>query len=63
LETHELIKLKIPADSSAGRKSLGLELATLAGAELIQVLGRTVLLYLARPEEPVIVLPARRKAK
>jgi RNA-binding protein YhbY len=38
-------------------------LATLAGAELIQVLGRTVLLYLARPEEPVIVLPARRKAK
>jgi RNA-binding protein len=57
LDNHELIKLKVGSDCTASAKEVGETLATSAGAALVQVLGRTVLLYRRRKEEPEIVLP------
>ncbi|MED5372993.1 MAG: ribosome assembly RNA-binding protein YhbY [Myxococcota bacterium] len=56
LELHELIKLKVGQDTLAP-KEVAPELAEASGAELVQVLGRTVLLYKAREKEPEIRLP------
>jgi RNA-binding protein len=58
LAAHELIKVRL-LDSVAGkRKEVARQLAERAGAELVQVLGRTVLLYRRNEKEPVIELPA-----
>lgn len=56
LERHELIKVKISDD--AGRaKEVAAPLATQAAAELVQVIGKTVVLYRRRAKDPTIVLP------
>lgn len=52
---HELIKVKI-AEGPEDRREAALHLATETGAELAQVLGRTVLLYKRRDDDPKIVL-------
>lgn len=57
LDTHELIKVKLGEAAGADRRALGVALAEAAAAELVQVLGRTILLYRARAEDPEIVLP------
>lgn len=53
LHDHELIKVKITPDE---RKESAAELATASGSELVQVLGRSVLLYRPRKENPKIVV-------
>ena len=53
LQDHELIKVKITPDE---RKESAAELATASGSELVQVLGRSVLLYKPRKENPKIVV-------
>lgn len=58
LAAHELIKVRLLDSVEGDRKEVARELAKRAGAELVQVLGRTVLLYLANDEEPSIELPA-----
>lgn len=57
IETHELIKVRLLDNVVGHRKEIARDLAERAGAELIQVLGRTVLLYRRNEEEPRIELP------
>ena len=57
LDTHELVKVRIGDNAPADRHEIAAALAERTDAELAQVLGRTALLYRARPEEPTIVLP------
>lgn len=63
LEHHELIKLKVGQDSPAEVSEAAPHLAAFAGAELVGVLGRTALLYRARPKEPTIRLPGARASR
>jgi RNA-binding protein len=54
---HELIKVKLGEAAGSDRRAIGAALAEAAGGELVQVLGRTVLIYRPRPDEPLIELP------
>ena len=54
---HELIKVRLGEAAGSDRRVLGAALAEAAAAELVQVLGRTVLIYRRRAEDPVIELP------
>ena len=58
LEAHELIKIRVSENAPASRHDIAAELAARAHAELVQVLGRTALLYRARKDGPTIVLPS-----
>jgi RNA-binding protein len=53
---HELVKVKVGSEVQGQRKSVAQALAEATGAELAQVLGRTMLLYKPNPEEPRIQL-------
>jgi RNA-binding protein len=56
LATHELIKVKILESCLLDKNKAAIELAGASGAEVAQILGRTILLY--KPgEEPKIELP------
>jgi len=56
LTAHELIKVKVLEGCPMDRREAASALAESSGAALVQVLGRTALLY--RPaDEPVISLP------
>ena len=60
LGDHELIKVKIGQGTDDGRHDIADALAQGASAEVAQVLGKTILLYRARPaddERPRIKLP------
>ncbi len=57
IEKNELIKVRLLESVEGDRKDVARELAERAGVELIQVLGRTVLLYRRNEEEPGIELP------
>ena len=57
LETHELIKVKLGETAGSDRRALGAAVAEAAGGELVQVLGRTVLVYRRRKSDPEIALP------
>lgn len=56
LELHELIKVKI-GDSDVKAKEAGPILAEQLGAGLVQVIGKTVVLYRRRKKKPEITLP------
>lgn len=58
LARHELIKVKIGKNALLDRKQAAQELAAMTGSEVAQVIGNTILLYRADPEEPKIELPA-----
>lgn len=53
---HELVKIKLASDDRETRKEQAEALAAGSGAEVAQVLGRTVLLYKPNPDEPRIEL-------
>ncbi len=57
LEQHELIKVRLLESVGADRHEVAAALAEASTSELVQVLGRTLLLYRARKEEPTIRLP------
>lgn len=57
LTTHELIKVKLGESAGSDRRAMAAALAEASGAELVQVLGRTLLLYRRRAEDPEIELP------
>lgn len=59
LNDHELIKVRILLEAPIEPRDAGDYLAIHTGATLVQVLGRTVLLYRRHPEEPKIVLPVK----
>lgn len=56
LNDRELVKVRL-LDSAGDRKAMARELADRAEVELVQVLGRTALLYRRNEEEPQIELP------
>ena len=53
LDTHELIKVKIQEGCLEDRRVVATELGSVTGAALVQVLGKTFLLY--RPNEDKII--------
>ena len=57
LHAHELIKVRIDADDSAIRKELAAKLAEATDAQIAGMVGKTLILYRARDEEPDIELP------
>jgi len=57
LEQHELIKIKLGESAGADRRTIGAALAEAASGDLVQVLGRTVLVYRRRAKDPQIQLP------
>jgi RNA-binding protein len=57
LQSHELIKVRIDADDSAVRKELAEKLASSADAHVAGMIGKTLILYRERDEEPEIKLP------
>jgi RNA-binding protein len=60
LDAHELIKVKLLESCPLDREDCAAALAEATGAAVAQTLGRTILLYRAREEQPAIVLPAGR---
>jgi len=56
LTDHELVKIKI-VGAELDRDAAADEIATRTKSEVAQILGNTVLLYRAHPDEPTIVLP------
>ena len=56
LSVHELIKVKVQEGCLLDRHEVAAGLAQASGAAVVQVLGRTILLF-RRAEEPKIELP------
>lgn len=54
----ELVKAKLERSCELDRKEAARQLAEATGSHLVQVLGRTILLYRPDPDEPQIQLPA-----
>jgi len=57
LQSHELIKVRIDADDSATRKELAEKLATASDSQIAGMIGKTLILYRERNEDPEIELP------
>ncbi len=57
LLAHELIKVRVLETAPLDRRACAESLCAATGAELAQSLGRTLLLYRAHPEKPVLELP------
>jgi RNA-binding protein len=56
LHDHELVKVRILEHAPEPRGTVAQALSSSTSSEVAQVLGRTVLLYRARPEDPKIRL-------
>lgn len=58
LNTRELLKVKVLDGAPAGAREMGEALVErIPGAQLVQVIGRTVVVYRPHPERPEIRLP------
>lgn len=57
LEARELLKVSILQNCEEDRREVASELAGKTGAELVQVIGRTVVLYKESKEHKTIELP------
>jgi RNA-binding protein len=60
LQHHELIKIKIGNNSNVAKQDAALTLTKATGGELVQLIGKTLLLYKENPERPRderIILP------
>lgn len=58
LEHHELIKVKLGEGCLDDKAEAAAKLAAYCGAAVVQVIGRTIVLYRRKKVEPVIVLPS-----
>jgi RNA-binding protein len=56
---HELVKVRVGAEGPAGRFEAAERLRSESGAQVAQVLGRTILLYRQDPEKPRFEKPSR----
>jgi RNA-binding protein len=54
LRTREIAKVKVLKNSDEDIKEIAKEMAEKSGAELIHVMGRTILLFRVNKEKPVI---------
>jgi RNA-binding protein len=61
LERHELIKVKIAEGADAMREAAE-PVALSTGAEVVQTIGKTLVLYKAHPKDPQIQLPSAEPA-
>lgn len=59
LTDHELIKVKLLQEAPIEPRDAGDLIAVNTDSALVQVLGRTLLLYRRHPEKPKIVLPSK----
>jgi RNA-binding protein len=57
LIANELVKIKVNQNTADGKDGAFSQLAEATGAELVQVIGRTALLYKHNPDKPKIELP------
>ncbi|QHA92666.1 ribosome assembly RNA-binding protein YhbY [Bacillus sp. N1-1] len=57
LETRELIKVSILQNCEEDRNSVGEQLSTETGAELVQIIGNMIVLYKESEENKEILLP------
>lgn len=57
LEIHELVKVAIADDDRQSRAAAGDELARATGANIVQRIGKIVILFKRNPDEPRIALP------
>lgn len=57
LEANELIKIRVIPNSPVHPKEIAPQLAETAKAELVQVIGRNILLFRQSQKKPTIVLP------
>ena len=58
LDSQELIKIKVLDTCGLHRKEVAAALDEQAEGQVVQVLGRTILIYRRHPEEPEINLPS-----
>lgn len=54
---HELIKVKVLAEAPVDRKIAAGQLASSTASDVVQVIGRIVILYKPRPKKPTIKVP------
>mgnify|MGYP004583132883 FL=1 len=59
LTARELIKGKVLETAPLSSREAAEQIAATVGAEVVQVIGRTFVLYRRNPKEPQIVLPNR----
>ena len=52
LRTHELVKIQLSKNADAKARDAAHEIAAAAGAEVVQVIGRTVTVYRENPDLP-----------
>lgn len=57
IETRELIKVSVLNNCLDDPKEIGVEVAAAAGAELVQVIGKTIVLYKESKDSKQIELP------
>lgn len=57
LERHELVKVRVGTECPDDRHDVAERLGPLVKGEIVQVLGRTLLVYRRHPKEPKIQLP------
>ena len=57
LADHELVKIKVGESAGLDRHEAADAIAARTRSDVAQVLGNTVLLYRANPDEPAIELP------
>lgn len=63
LERHELLKLKVAGEADADADEIAPQLEKATKSQLVQIIGRTLVLYRRRAENPKIVLPRSKAAK
>ncbi len=54
---HELVKVRVGTEAPDDRRETAEALAKQSGAQLVQVLGRTFLLYKRHPKKPQVLVP------
>lgn len=59
LHDHELVKVKVGKSSSDDRHDVPEQLASRAKAQFVSMVGKTMLIFKAHPEKPVIKLPKK----
>jgi putative YhbY family RNA-binding protein len=62
LTAHELIKVRIPGDDRDERDAIGLQLADRLGAARVQSIGKLLVLYRPRPDDPPADGPGPRRS-
>jgi Predicted RNA-binding protein containing KH domain, possibly ribosomal protein len=56
LSAHELIKVRVLVNQKEGLEDLGASLANATHSDVVEVLGRIIILYRPREKNPTIVL-------